>query len=261
MATIVLIRAGSTDYDEQHRLLGTLDLPVNQRGAEEIREIVRQLQQKNVRLEAIYTSPENPACETAYALSESQPSAKIREVDELRNVNQGLWQGLPESDIRRRFPKLFRNSRDGSISICPPEGETLLDACQRLARVLTKAIRKHQVFAVVASEPLATVIRCTLQHRQPRVSACLCGEEQTELVQIIESNIFDTAHFLAGEVVVPPSSAAPAAGSANDAVVNVSSETQEPASVNGSLSNNGNHSRTLPEGPTKVTSDRQESAG
>ncbi len=49
MATVVLIRAGSTDYDEQHRLLGTLDLPINQRGVEQIRDEVRFLNQRGIR--------------------------------------------------------------------------------------------------------------------------------------------------------------------------------------------------------------------
>lgn len=199
MATVVLIRAGSTDYDEQHRLLGTLDLPVNQRGLEETREVVQRLKASGIRLEAILTSPEDPACSTALTIAGEQPGTKVRELEELRNVNQGLWQGLPESDIRRRFPKLFRNARDTSVSICPPEGETLSDACQRLAGVLTRAIRKYGVFAVVAPEPLATVIRCTLQHRQPRATDCLCGEEKTELVQVIETSAFDAAQFLAGD--------------------------------------------------------------
>ncbi len=204
MATVVLIRAGSTDYDDQHRLLGTLDMPINQRGLEEIRATAKLLAERGIRLEAIYTSPDDPACSTAHAIADTQTSAKVREVDDLRNVNQGLWQGLPESDVRRRFPKLFRSAKDNSLSICPPEGETLSDACQRLTRVISKAIRRHSVFAVVAPEPLATVIRCTLQHRQPRATACLCGEEHSELVQIIETNTFDAAHFLAGD---PPDSA------------------------------------------------------
>ncbi|MCA9034255.1 MAG: histidine phosphatase family protein [Planctomycetaceae bacterium] len=203
MATIVLIRAGCTDYDDQHRLLGTLDLPLNQRGVDQIREAVQVLNERGIRLEAIYTSPEDPACGTAHVVAESQASAKVRELDELRNVNQGLWQGLPEADIRKRFPKLFKNCKDSPVAICPPEGETLSDACQRLTRVLTKAIRKYDVFAIVAPEPLATVIRCTLERRHPRVSACLCGEEQKELLQIIEAESFDAERFLAGEFVAP----------------------------------------------------------
>lgn len=202
MSTVVLIRAGCTDYDEQHRLIGTLDMPVNQKGQEQIREAIRFLRNQKINPQAIYTSPDDPASGTAHAIGQAFPSAKVRELDELRNVNQGLWQGLTESDVVKRFPRLFRNSRDSGVTICPPEGETLLDACARLSRALAKAIRKHDVLAVVACEPLATVIRCTLQQRQPRGTACLCGEEKTEGIQIIESSAFDATHFLNGETLM-----------------------------------------------------------
>ncbi len=203
MSTVILIRAGSTDYDEQHRVLGTLDMPVNNRGVEQIREINGQLAAKGIKLQAILTSPEDPACGTAHAVAEVQGGVKVKEMDELRNVNQGLWQGLPESDIRKRFPRLFKSGKEDVTAICPPEGETLSDACQRLERVLSKAMRKYDVLAVVAPEPLATVIRCTLQHRRPHVTACLCGEESNELVQILESTTFEAAHFAAFEEPQP----------------------------------------------------------
>lgn len=201
MSTVVLIRAGCTDYDEQHRLMGTLDMPVNERGVEQIREINRQLTAKGIRLQAILTSPDDPACGTAHGIAKAQPGAKVKELDELRNVNQGLWQGLPESDIRKRFPRLFRSGKEDATAICPPEGETLSDACQRLERVLTKAMRKHDVLAIVAPEPLATVIRCTMQHRRPTMTACLCGEESQELVQVIQSASFESARFVGAEEI------------------------------------------------------------
>ena len=203
MSTVILIRAGFTDYDEHHRVLGTLDMPVNERGVAQIRQITQELQSKGIRLQAILTSPDDPACTTAHAIAEAQGGVKVKELDELKNVNQGLWQGLPESDIRKRFPRLFRSGKEDVTAICPPEGETLSDACQRLERVLSKAMRKYDVLAVVAPEPLATVIRCTLQHRRPHVTACLCGEESSELVQIIESTTFEAAHFAAVEEPQP----------------------------------------------------------
>lgn len=203
MSTVVLIRAGSTDYDEQHRVLGTLDMPVNHRGVEQIREINRQLQARGLKFQAILSSPDDPANSTAHAIAEAQGGAKVKELDELRNVNQGLWQGLPESDIRKRFPRLFRSGKEDVTAICPPEGETLSDACQRLERVLSKAMRKYDVLAIVAPEPLATVIRCTLQHRRPHVTACLCGEESQELIHVLESTTFEASHFVAGEEPQP----------------------------------------------------------
>ena len=95
------------------------------------------------------------------------------------------------------------------MAICPPEGETLLDACQRLQRVLSKAIRKYSVFAIVVPEPLATVIRCTLQHRRPRMTECLCGESCKEMIQILESDCFEPSSFVAvGEAAMEECSAA-----------------------------------------------------
>lgn len=210
MATVVLIHAGCTDYDEQHRVLGTLELPVNERGNEQIREIIRQIGLRGLQFDVILTSPDDPASGTAHAVSAAQPSAKLRELDELRNVNQGLWQGLPESDIRKRFPRLFKSGKEDVTAICPPEGETLSDACERLERVLTKAIRKYDVLAIVAPDPLATVIRCTLQHRRPAPSACLCGEESPELIETFETMSFELAHFLDGTVATAADAAAPA---------------------------------------------------
>lgn len=199
MSTVVLIRAGCTDYDDQHRVLGTLDMPVNQRGQEQIREIIRQLQAGGIKVEVVLTSPDDPASGTAHAVAEAQAGVKVKELDDLKNVNQGLWQGLPESDIRKRFPRLFRSAKEDTTEICPPEGETLSDACQRLERVLCKAIRKYKVFAIVAPEPLATVIRCTLQHRRPSKAACLCGEESKDLIQVIECSTFESSSFLVGD--------------------------------------------------------------
>lgn len=201
MATVVLIRPGSTDYDRQSRLLGTLEMPLNAAGREHIDSVVRQLHDRGVRLEAIFASPTDPACTAARAIADSQPGAKVRELEELRNVNQGLWQGLPEADVRKRYPRLFRNGREKPQAIHPPEGESLGDACERIQKILNKAIRKYRVFAVVVADPIATVIRCTLQDRCPDVTSCLCGEDNQNTIEVFETERFDSSSFLKSEVV------------------------------------------------------------
>ena len=208
MATIVLIRPGCTDYDQQSRLLGTLEMPMNDAGLSQVDAIIRQLQQNNVRLEAILASPTDPAGATARAIAESQPDAKFKEPEDLRNVDQGLWQGLPEADVRKRYPKAFRNGREKPQTICPPEGESLSDACERIEKVLNKAIRKYNVFAVVVADPIGTVIRCALQDRCPTVSSCLCGEENRDDIEFFETDSFDPHSFLNFEHVEPAEVAA-----------------------------------------------------
>jgi probable phosphoglycerate mutase len=203
MATIVLIRPGSTDYDQQSRLLGTLEMPMNAAGRAHMDGVIRQLQDRGIRLEAIFASPTDPACSAARAVADSQPSAKVRELEELRNVNQGLWQGLPEADVRKRYPRLFRNGREKPQAIHPPEGESLGAACERIQKILNKAIRKYRVFAVVVADPIATVIRCTLQDRCPDVTSCLCGEDKQDTIEIFETERFDSSSFIKSEAAEP----------------------------------------------------------
>lgn len=199
MSKIVLIRPGCTDYDQQSRLLGTLEMPMNTEGLDQVQTIIRHLKQKDLKLEAIIASPTDPASSTARAIAESQPGVKVKELDELRNVDQGLWQGLPEADVRKRYPRVFRSAREKPQTICPPQGESLGEACARLQKVLNKAIRKHSVFAVVVADPVATVIRCTLQDRCPSVSDCLCGEETQDFIEVFETDNFDSTSFLNSE--------------------------------------------------------------
>ena len=196
MSTVVLIRPGLTDYDEQSRVLGALEMPMNEKGLEQVEGIVRHLRREGVQLEAVFASPFDPCCSTARAIAEAQKGVKVKELEELRNVDQGLWQGLPEADVRKRYPKIFRNGRERPQTICPPEGETLSEACQRMQKVFKKAIRKYDVFAVVASDPIATVIRCTLQARCPSGGACLCGENDRAAVEFFETDSFDSSRFL-----------------------------------------------------------------
>ena len=200
MSQIILIRPGQTDYCADSRLLGVLEMPINQAGMQEIQEILREIRKSNPKIEAIFSTPGDPAFGTALAISELIDGVRIRELEELRNVDQGLWQGLPESDVRKRYPRLFRACREKPQTLCAPEGETLSDACQRLSRVLNKAIQKYDVFAIVAVEPIATVIRCTLQQRGPTLASCLCGEER-KLLEYFEASEFNSGAFVNFECV------------------------------------------------------------
>lgn len=200
MSQVILIRPGQTDYAADSRLLSMLEMPINEAGLQEIQNILMQIDDSDLKIEAIFTSPGDPAFGTARAISDHLGGVRIRELDELRNVNQGLWQGLRESEVRKRYRKLFRSCREKPQNICAPEGESLLDACQRLTRVLNKMINKHDVLAIVAVEPIATVIRCTLQQRGLTLASCLCGEDR-KLVECFEASEFDSEAFVNFECV------------------------------------------------------------
>lgn len=196
MATIVLIRAGQTTYDEQSRLLGNLDMPLSAEGVDQVDGIINELQLHDLNLQAIIASPTDPATSTARAISAAFGDVKIKEPEELRNVDQGLWQGLAEEEVRHRYPRVFRQGKEKPHAICPPEGESLSEAARRLQKVLNKAIRKYDVFAIVVPDPLATVIRCTVQQRCPEVNDCLCGETEQRAVQVLKASQFEPDDFV-----------------------------------------------------------------
>ena len=45
MVQIVLIRPGSTDYDEQGRIQGTLDIPLSEQGTREVERVIEEIRQ------------------------------------------------------------------------------------------------------------------------------------------------------------------------------------------------------------------------
>lgn len=165
MVQFVLIRPGSTDYDDQGRIQGTLDIPLNQHGAEEVRRIIQDV--RTMGISTVYCGPCQAAIETASAICEAL-GAKLKKLDALSNIDHGLWQGMLIDDVKRKQPKVFRQWQEQPETICPPEGEMLSQAQERVEAALTKLFKKHKdgTIAIVAPEPLASVIH-----------GCLCQSD------------------------------------------------------------------------------------
>ncbi len=152
----VLIRPGCTDFDEQNRIQGTLDIPLNDHGQDQVLQIAEDL--REIPLKKIYSAPCEPARGTAESLS-AELGVPIKELENLANLNQGLWQGMVVDDIRRKHPKVFKQWQDSPETICPPEGEEVGDAMVRVAKAVDKILKRKNDFAIIAPEPLASMIR------------------------------------------------------------------------------------------------------
>ena len=165
MLTVILIRPGSTDFDEQGRIQGTLDVPLNEHGGAEVARLAGELRDRG--LETIYHSACSSAQQTAEALAGAL-ELKPKRVENLQNLDHGLWQGMRVEEVKRKHPKVYRQWQEQPDSICPPEGETLEAARARVQAVLRKVLRKHRegVIGIVVPEPLARLVRCQLNHSE-----------------------------------------------------------------------------------------------
>jgi len=161
MTLVALIRPGCTDFDDQGRIQGTLDLPINPVGQQEVKGLVPVLQPFD--LEYIYSSPCQSAYESAKVLGAGL-KLKVKKLEAFRNLDHGLWQGMPIDEIKRKHPSVFRQAQEHPEMVCPPQGEVVEDALSRVQEAVQKILRKHRdgKIALVVPEPLATVVRSTL---------------------------------------------------------------------------------------------------
>lgn len=157
MLNILLIRTGQTDYDTQGRIQGTIDLPLSESGGEQVAGLAEELGQISV--EAIYAGPGNATQQTAELVAEFLHQ-KVKSNKNLRNLDLGLWQGMLIADVKSNQPKVYRKWLENPETVCPPEGETLQAAQERLQEVIFKLTKKHKegTIALVLPEPLASVL-------------------------------------------------------------------------------------------------------
>lgn len=187
LSTVVLIHPCCTDFDEQNRVQGRLNLPLNARGEAQLQELATQLQAAP--MDVIYTSRCEPARSTAAALGEAL-GLTVKELDDLENLDQGLWQGLQVEDLRRKHPKVFRQWQEAPETVCPPQGETVEAALDRIRHAFEKPLRRGIPFAIVAPDPLAELIAYYLTGRKIELGSSLCCEKRVrtrwELLQLAD---------------------------------------------------------------------------
>ena len=162
MLRIILIRPGSTDFDEQGRIKGTLDMPLSEQGMRQAEQAAEALAPTGI--EVVYSAPCQSALETAEMVA-NRLEVKVKRVDTLHNLDHGLWHGKLIEEVKQCQPKVYRMWQEQPETVCPPEGETLAAARLRVQKTLKRLLKKHKrgVLGIVVSEPLASIVRCCLQ--------------------------------------------------------------------------------------------------
>jgi broad specificity phosphatase PhoE len=163
MLRIVLVQPGSTDFDDQGRIKGSLDIPLSANGTGQVARTVADLAHEPI--SAIYAATCQSAQQTAQAIAR-QHGLKVKTVPKLKNLDHGLWHGKLIDEVRQNQPKIYRHWRETPELACPPEGESVAAARERAAAVLGKILRKHRqgTIALVVPEPLGSVVRGILQN-------------------------------------------------------------------------------------------------
>lgn len=164
---LLLVRCSRTEWDESGRLGGDCDLPACKAWGEELTAALRDHDLSTIT--AILTSPDEASTQTAHHIGKLTDK-KVRTIDDLREIDLGLWEGQRIEQLVERFPSAFKPWKEDPTSVVAPEGESFADAETRLlnalARGLDKLNGKGRNVAVVLRPMAFHVLRNRLQDRE-----------------------------------------------------------------------------------------------
>jgi len=162
MTELWLVRHGQTDWNQENRLQGQQDIPLNENGLKQAYRLAEQLAQ--IDFDVAYTSDLSRARSTAEIVLKGREIPLV--VDErLRERNFGHWEGLPYEGVRVKFPDEHAARQADPVGYCIPQGESLNDVAVRLchsAREIHHAYPTGKVLVVSHGHALS-ILKCLAQ--------------------------------------------------------------------------------------------------
>jgi alpha-ribazole phosphatase len=159
MGTVFLLRHGETDYHVQHRLLGRLDVGLNDNGHQQAARVKDFF--SGTMLNAVYCSPLRRCLETASPVAEEH-GLEVEAVQGLMEVDMGEWDGqfvakLFQEDSER-VERWMRNPSQVNI----PGGEDFNAVKERVMSSIREITSRHkgeeQVLVVAHGGPIRGIL-------------------------------------------------------------------------------------------------------
>jgi broad specificity phosphatase PhoE len=159
ISIVYLVRHGETDWNQDGRIQGQTDIPLNDRGRRQAEALAERL--ANVSLDLIYTSDLSRARETSTIIAAKQPhQVPMVPTQELRECNYGLWEGLTCDEVSRRFEEDWENWIRGGRIGYPTGGEDFLSLFRRAGRVFDAAAQEEKEILISAHGGPIQAILC-----------------------------------------------------------------------------------------------------
>ncbi|MDZ5610714.1 histidine phosphatase family protein [Bacillus pseudomycoides] len=139
--TIYFIRHGQTKWNLEKRLQGHMDSPLTKNGELQAKNLSNHL--KCLQFDTIYSSSSPRAMSTAKIISKEK--AEIIQLDELREINMGFWEGKEIKQIQASYVDSYKQFFEEPHLYLPINGgETFIDLLKRMVSILEEIISTHE---------------------------------------------------------------------------------------------------------------------
>ena len=129
-SVICVVRHGETDWNTAGILQGWLDVPINERGRMQARELAQAF--AGSRFAWVYTSPLSRASETAEIIAALLRLPPPVWHDGLKERNFGIIQGIPKAELAELNPSLLEHIVKRNPDTRFEQGETMDECATRV---------------------------------------------------------------------------------------------------------------------------------
>ncbi len=172
---LILVRHGETMHNVARLTQGWSDSDLSERGREQVLRLAERL--AAMKPTALYSSPLGRAMSTARAIADAT-GLEIVQLDDLREMNYGRWEGRGFMDIRKDDEDLYK--RWIADEECPcPEGESHVDVRRRLERAFATVMNSER--PVLVAHGTANRIGMTALLNLPVMSALRFAQDNAAM--------------------------------------------------------------------------------
>ncbi len=176
VTTLYLVRHGETEGSEIKRYKGSIDVPMSEKGIEQIKGtsafIQNMIQDKknhescivhsaSSKLSAVYCSPLSRALKSAEIIA-GPHGLKPIVIEGLRERSFGIWEGMTFTEIKEKYPQEFEAWAGNPLRYSPIDGESTLEVRDRAVKAVDNLLSNHnsEHIAIVAHGGVNRIILC-----------------------------------------------------------------------------------------------------
>ena len=156
------VRHGETDWNVAKKIQGTTDVPLNENGLRQARELADKLAAGNYKIERAYTSPHLRARVTAQTAANAL-GIECVVLRDLAEMDLGKWEGDNWPNIEKVYGDVYYYWNTHRRYVRTPGGECYNDVLRRAFRAL-EHIMRHETgnVLVMSHSAIMLSLRCYL---------------------------------------------------------------------------------------------------
>jgi Fructose-2,6-bisphosphatase len=162
MTRLFLVRHGETEHSSEDAFCGVTEAPLTARGHQQASALAAYLHDRQLKIDALYCSPQLRAQDTARPLAEAL-ALQIQLRDALREINFGRWENRSRADLSEDYALQLAAWERGSWMTTIPNGETQQAVIARVIPCIVDLLTRHNGQTLLLVSHRAT-LRLLISH-------------------------------------------------------------------------------------------------